>query len=70
MNKELLTDTQIALIMKTALDNNAAIVQYCSFIYGNSRDVKNSLRQEWHRNLKKQWERYSDDINRILNNGE
>lgn len=69
MNKELLTDTQIALIMKTALDNNAAIVQFCSLIYGEARSVKESNRKKWHAQMKKQWERYAEDMNRILENG-
>lgn len=61
-----LTDTQIAGVIKAALDNNAAIVQYCSFIYGNSRDVKQSTRSEWHKALKKQWESYSKQVEKIL----
>lgn len=70
MKEELLTDTQIALIMKIALDHNAAIIGFCSLIYGEARNVKESSRKKWHSQMKKQWEAYQDNMNRILENGE
>lgn len=64
--KPSLKDEQIAALVKAALDNNAAIVQYCALIYGNSRDVRESVRQKWHRSLLKQWQSYSKQVEEIL----
>lgn len=61
-----LSDNQIALITKAALDNNAAIVQFCSFVYGTSRDVTRYTRKEWHKQLTKQWQEYQKQIDNIL----
>lgn len=59
-----LTDTQIALIIKNALDHNAGIIRYASFIYG--QDAKPSTKRRWINDLIKMTEIYTQEINRIV----
>ncbi len=61
-----LTDEKIMLITKAALDNNAAIIQFCSFIYGHSKDIRESSRKQWHKQLKAQWKSYQKQVEDIL----
>lgn len=59
-----LTDTQIMLILKQALDYNAEIVKAASFIYG--QELKQSARQKLYRDFRKTAQDYGKRIEAIL----
>lgn len=59
-----LNDVQIALIVKRALDYNASVLQYASFIYG--QDAKPHIKKRWVQDLRKMGKEYSEDIQKIV----
>lgn len=59
-----LTDMQIMLIMKAALEYNAEIVRSCSFIYG--QDIKQSSRKRLYSDFTKLARDYGKTIESIL----
>lgn len=61
-----LTDEQIMLLTKAALDNNAVIVQFSSQIYGLAKEVKVSQQKRWGDTFIKQWKSYQKQVNDIL----
>lgn len=63
-----LTDTQIMLIMKNALDYNAEVVKACSFIYG--QDLKPNVRKRIHSDFKKLVRDYAKNLEAILDESE
>lgn len=67
MDDNSLTDKQIMLLTKAALDNNAAIIQFSSQIYGLAKDVKPSHQKRWRDQFIKQWRKYDENVKDILN---
>lgn len=64
MNEKNLSDTQIALLIKNALEYNASIIAMASQIY--RQDLKPSYRQRVARQIMKRAKIYGEDINKIL----
>lgn len=62
-----LNDTQIALMMKCALDFNATVVALASAFYGNMDDEKNIKKFE--RNYKQLLKGYNDNLKNITGEG-
>jgi len=61
-----LTDAQIMLLTKAALDNNAAIVQMSSQIYGLAGNAKPYQLKRWRDIFIEQWKDYNKSIQQIL----
>lgn len=59
-----LTDVQIALLIKNALDYNASVVQFASFIYG--QDAKVNVKKSWLKQLKDMAQDYQDKTKEVL----
>lgn len=62
-----LTDTQIALLIKAALDNNAYLIQFASFVYG--QDFKPHVRKRIGNDFLKAWKNYEKIVKNILEEG-
>lgn len=59
-----LTDAQLALIIKAALDYNAFVISHASFIYG--QDMKPNVRKTMRNNLVQLSKDYTKTIKSIL----
>lgn len=63
-NKFELNDTEIATIIKTALEYNASIIRYASFIYGQNPSPK--TQRKWVKDFRNMDKEYSDKIKSII----
>jgi len=59
-----LNDTQIALIIKLALEYNAAIINFASQIYG--QDIKPHRRTQAQKDLIKYGKEYNEKVNAVM----
>jgi len=59
-----LSDTQIALLIKTALDFNGSVIYLASSVY--KQDLTQYSRQKLHKDLVNRSKNYTEDITKIL----
>lgn len=66
MESKELTDSEIVMLAKAALDHNAAIVQYCSFLFGVTGSMKSEHRKRCQSDITKAWDEYNKKVKEIL----
>lgn len=66
MNDQQLTDEKVMLLIKAALDNNAAIIQQSSFLFGNTKYLKPHSLRRWEIQFRAQWRSYQKQVDEIL----